>query len=122
MKIDSPHLKALEEAGIKFYVEGTPVPGGAKTFFVTAEDLSLYLEDKDEFAAKQFGVPVEDYLEWVETEGTPRCGAKTAKGKRCKNFVSGGIHMNIHTWRELDGGYCAVHGGESAEEARGNRY
>ena len=87
-----------------------------------ADELPMFLQDKDRVLAKLFDVPVDDYLEWLASEGTPRCGAKTAKGTRCKNLVSGGIQRDIHVWRELDGSLFAIHGGESSEEARGNRY
>ena len=32
------------------------------------------------------------------------------------------FQRDIHVWRELDGSLCAIHGGESSEEVRGNRY
>ena len=67
--------------------------------------------DRDQYAADMFGVFKSQYLDWIETDGTPRCGAKTKKGRRCQNIVSGGIQMSMEDWLQEDGGFCTVHGG-----------
>jgi len=114
--MDLAQLQTIERAGVSFSIQ-VAVPGGGNTLILSPIEVLSFLDDKDQLTAKHFGVPVEDYLEWVKTDGTPRCGAKTTKGKVCRNFVSGGIQMPLHKWRKLDGGLCAVHGGENSVEA-----
>lgn len=116
MKFELEQLHELEKKGIKFCVE-ISVPWGSQKTIISAEKVPDYIVDRDKFIAGYFGVAVDDYLGWISSEGTPQCGALTVAGKRCRNVVSGGIHMPIDRWRELDGELCAIHGGDSAEEA-----
>ncbi len=109
-------LMALKNANIRLYAE-VPHPCGSETVLLTYSDVEKFIDDPEGFVAAQKGVSRDDYLGWLESQGTPRCGALTKKGTRCKNWVSGGMQMRIGEWMNSNGGYCAVHGGESAEEA-----
>ena len=54
--------------------------------------------DRDQGIADHLGVQKSQYLDWLETEGLPRCGATTAKGERCRDRVSGGIQRPLEEW------------------------
>jgi hypothetical protein len=113
MKIDTATVAAMASAGIGFYAN-IRVPGGGTTIHISAEKVPQFIADPQQFAADEHGVSKEAYLRWVETDGTPQCGAQTKKGARCQNFVSGGIQRSLEDWLRLDGGYCAVHGGDAS--------
>lgn len=117
MQLCSKTLMALEDAGITLSAS-VRTPYGSETITIDAKDAERFLADRDGYAAARYGIPREDYIAWVESEGTPRCGEITSKGTRCRNFVSGGIHLPLKVWMKLDGGQCAVHGGEESDEAR----
>ena len=97
------------------------VPGGAASVTLHASELEQFCEDPEAFYAHRNGVTKEAYQHWVESEGTPRCGAKTTNGSRCRNVVSGGIQMRLERWLQEDGGLCTVHGGATSAEAKNGR-
>jgi len=111
MQLDKQTITAMRAAGISF-VTYVRAPGGSATISLEPDDVFAFVQDRDAFAAKHFGVTRQQYLDWVETDGAPRCGATTKKGTRCQNSVRGGIQRTIEEWVHLDGGYCPVHGGE----------
>ncbi|MCE9651272.1 MAG: hypothetical protein K8R18_16755 [Parvibaculum sp.] len=117
MKVDMDTVAAMSAAGIKFIV-GVKIPGGTQTFSLSIENIASFMNDRDQFAADCMGVEKSVYLDWLSTEGTPRCGALTKKGRRCMNQVSGGIQRSIEDWKNLDGSYCEVHGGNSSRDTR----
>lgn len=121
MKLDIATIRALHEGGVTLLVN-LREPWGGCTITLKPEQVSTFLEDADQFAADLRGVLKHQYLDWIETDGTPRCGVTTQSGARCKNFVSGGIQHDLEDWLQLDGGFCAVHGGESSSEAREKRW
>lgn len=110
MQLDKQTILAMQSAGITFLVS-VPAPGGSTTFALQSGEVPAFIQDRDTFAASHFGVTRQQYLDWVKTDGAPRCGATTKKGTRCANSVTGGIQRTIGEWVELDGGYCTVHGG-----------
>ena len=74
--------------------------------------LEEYNADPDAFAARHFGVTVEDYTTWIEQNGTARCGATTSKGRPCKSGVGAGM-LGLKEFLEIDRTrYCKTHGGE----------
>lgn len=111
VQLDKQTITAMRDAGISF-ISYVRAPGGSATISLEPDDVPAFIEDRDSFAARHFGVSRQQYLDWVATDGAPRCGATTKKGTRCQNSVSGGIQRTIEEWVKLDGGYCAVHGGE----------
>ncbi|GAB4372235.1 MAG: hypothetical protein Kow00114_33580 [Kiloniellaceae bacterium] len=114
MKPDMQTIRAIRSAGIHFAAT-VRAPGGYTTVELEPEQVATFLTDSDQAIADSMGVTKEQYQKWVEWDGAPQCGAKTSKGKRCKNYVSGGIQMTLRRWLEMEGDYCAVHGGEGSE-------
>ena len=110
-KLDQVTIDKMRKAGINF-VADIRWPGGGHSISVSVSDLEHFVSNPVAGAAKYLGGTEEQYLRWIETDGTPQCGAKTSKGTRCRNFVSGGIQQDFERWLELDGDYCQVHGGE----------
>jgi hypothetical protein len=121
MNLDQAVIDKLAKSGIEFGAT-VKTPWGCDTIFILPNEILSFVRDKEEYAAKHFGTKLETYYRWIETGGTPQCGARTVTGSRCRNYVGGGIHMKIENWFELDGGFCAVHGGESSEEAHMQRF
>lgn len=91
-----------------------PAPWGGFDVFLEPDDVAPFLSDRIEWFARRNGAFKHQFQDWLDTYGTPRCGATTAKGERCKNFVSGGIQRPFEIWLQEDGGFCAVHGGEGS--------
>lgn len=117
VKINTATVDAIAAASISF-TASLRAPGGCRTFFIEPKDVPAFISDPDQWAAGENGVSKEEHLEWVETDGTPRCGATTKNGRRCRNFVGGGVQRSIKDWLRLDGGYCSVHSGEGSDRAR----
>lgn len=115
--MDQRTIDALANAGISFAAH-MPCPGGSATIWLPPQDVAIFVKDPQQAAANYFKASKQEYLDWVATDGTPRCGAKTRSGKRCRNIVSGGIQQPFERWLQLDGGFCTIHGGAGAEEAR----
>lgn len=86
--------------------------------FLDSNQIEAFIEDPIQFVADKNGVFKSQYVDWIETGGTPRCGAKTKSGNRCKNIVSGGVQQPLERWLQEDGGFCTIHGGETSEEAQ----
>ena len=86
-------------------------PGGSQTVSIRLHELHQYNDDPDAFVAQYFGMSLAQYVEWVELDGAPLCGANTRAGKPCKSMI-GRIQMGAEQWlathRE---GYCKAHGG-----------
>lgn len=118
--MDKATIAKLAAAPISF-IGDIRAPGGNRSLTLAAHELETFCNDPEGFFALKHGVTIDEYRQWVETDGTPRCGAKTSKGKRCGNVVSGGIQMSLERWLEEDGGFCAVHGGEGSATAKARR-
>ncbi|HEX7777327.1 MAG TPA: hypothetical protein VF449_12450 [Parvibaculum sp.] len=120
MKVDMDTILAMRSAGIEF-IASVRVPGGCDTIALNPEQIESFANDPEQFAAGEFGASKTEYLDWVATDGMPRCGGRTVKGSRCQNPISGGCQRSLRDWLRLDGGYCAVHGGEGSAEAHAKR-
>ena len=118
MRIDRKTLDALASAGVSL-VATVEAPLGSITVDLQPSDVEDFLRDRAEWFARKNGAFKSQYLDWLATYGEPRCGAKTAKGARCKNSVSGGIQRPFDVWLQEDGGFCHAHGGATSKEARG---
>jgi len=104
-------VKFIEERGVEI-VGYLDVPCGGGSVW-PGDDIWLFATDKVGYAAKTLRVSREEYLTWVEQDGTPRCGAKTRRGRRCKNPITGYSQVkDIHEFLSMDGGYCYTHGGD----------
>jgi hypothetical protein len=107
----------MQDAGIAL-IGNLVGPAGNYSISLAPEEVEEFVADPAAFYAKAHGGTKKDFEDWVATDGTPRCGAKTSKGSPCRNFVAGGIHKNFEAWLEQDGGLCATHGGDNSQEAR----
>ena len=104
-------LKALgngAKAGkriIKHYVSLFAPSGPAearrtKTLLVTEEDAALYREDPELFAANYFGLSKKEYREWIKSDGSALCGARSRSGRMCGNSI-GGWKLTVEEWKSL---------------------
>ncbi len=76
------------------------VPGGARAFILTDEERVAFDADPDGWAALKLGcVSRSEYREWVALDGTALCGARTSKGKPCRQSVGGRIQLPVDQWR-----------------------
>lgn len=110
-------IERLASAGIGFYAS-VSAPWGSETITLSSRQALAYLEDPIGLTACSFGLSVSEYEQWVALDGRAVCGALTAKGRRCRNLVSGRTQLPADLWKERHGEFCAIHGGESAAEAR----
>lgn len=108
MLLDVNTIFSIEKAGISF-IANVRCPWGCKTIWFTPEQVVTFVADQDQAIADSLGVTKAQYLEWLEAWGMARCGARTAKGTRCKNLIRGSMQFEIEHWLELDGTYCSVH-------------
>ena len=119
--MDKVTLEMLEAAQLEI-IGNVAHPCGGQSFHLEVSDLEAYCKDPEACYALMHGATKQEYLQWVETLGTPRCGALNKKGRRCGNFVSGGIQLELNDWLQEDGGFCAIHGGASSADARAARW
>lgn len=106
-------IEVLDRAGVSF-TASVDVPGGGINIVLDPDELPEFVNDKDGFAAKRFGVSKELYRQWVDSDGTVQCSARTTTGARCRNMVSGPVQQDIKEWLKMLGTRCAVHGGEES--------
>lgn len=118
--MDNETIRKLAAAPISF-IGSVRAPGGGDSIALQADELEAFCADPEGFYALKHSVTKDEYLQWVETERTPRCGALNTKGMRCGNLVSGGIQMRLERWLQEDGGFCSTHGGATSSEARMQR-
>jgi hypothetical protein len=111
MTLDKQTIQEMRAAGISFVVSFR-APWGGTTVAIEPEEVPLFVQDCDALAAKHLNVTRQQYLDWVEADGSPQCGAVTKRGTRCANAVKGGNHRDIQDWLRLDGGFCVTHGGD----------
>lgn len=86
---------------------------GVRKLELHSEHIHLYLQYPDLGIAAVLKTNREDYLEWLESWGSVRCGGTTTAGDRCRNTAKGLTGLELGEWLEARerGGYCAVHGG-----------
>jgi hypothetical protein len=119
--LDLNTIKIMADAKIEFS-GSLAMPGGGHAITLRPEQIPAYLADKTQFAADYFGISKAQYLRWVETDGSVRCSRIKADGTPCRSFISGPIQLPISEWLKREGGYCAMHGGKNAIEAREPSY
>lgn len=85
------------------------VPGGAKSFWLTAEQLAKYNADPDQYVADHLGLHVEDYRDYILLDGAPGCGAKVKSASYCRNTV-GQIQQRVDDFKRRHRQvFCHVH-------------
>lgn len=116
--LDTKTIETIREGGITLVAHIRSVGGSSNIILDDLQDVVAFLADHEQFGADYYGVTKAQYLEWLEHDGSARCGGVTAKGQPCRNYLSGFSQLPIKEWLRRNGGYCAVHGGEGSEEAR----
>lgn len=58
-----------------------------RVYFESAEEAAEYDRDPDAWAAQYFGITKNEYSEWVECHGLPRCAHIKRNGGRCQAVV-----------------------------------
>lgn len=103
-------LKKLEKAGCQLTVN-VPVFNGNQTIAASPEQVLRLLQDKQEVYGELLGLNRTDYIEWIASQGSVYCSAKTQKGTRCRNTITSACFLPPLTWRSIytTGGYCSVH-------------
>jgi hypothetical protein len=96
-----------EEIG---YCAGLCIPGGSTGIPLwNEEEVAAYDADPDLFAADYFGLTLDEYREWIRTDGTPLCGAITKAGKPCP-VALGPMQRELGPWLALHrNGLCSAH-------------
>lgn len=79
------------------------------------DDLRAFLDCPEAVYARQHGASLEDYREWLECFGMPRCAFQTRDGERCKNGVPGGLQRPLDRFIADEGGACHVHAQAASE-------
>jgi hypothetical protein len=107
--------------------EGTLLSGGGgENINLTEYEAAVYNADPDAFAAKYFGcISVEEYREWVASNGTPLCSERTKAGHLCSNRIAArryGREHGLDFWRQHHRtSPCPTHGGELIREVPPDR-
>lgn len=118
---DQQTLDAIFAAPLEI-VATLRAPSGGLTAFPKRGEIEDFLNDPEDWYARSEGVSEEDYFNWINADGLPRCGATLRNGERCKNPVSGGVQRGLHDWLHADAGFCRLHGGEGSKEAKLERF
>lgn len=83
-------------------------PHGGQNVWPTPDELAAFNKSPDQFAAAYFGLTVNDYREWIDTDGHALCAAKTKKRVHCKATL-----CKPHTaqqWKAIHrSAYCTAH-------------
>lgn len=88
---------------------------GRLTVSLDPADAALYLADPTAGLAKGVGLTRDQFVEYLSSEGSVRCEARTLKGALCRAGVAGlSSQLNIKAWKAAKdrGGYCTRHGGD----------
>lgn len=86
-----------------------PDAWGERDVAIKPEELMEYLRGPVEFFARRLGVSHAQFIAWQEEKCSVRCAARTSKGRRCKQIVTGGSHVSAVQWLKMQGEYCSVH-------------
>jgi hypothetical protein len=90
---------------------GIRIPGGHSTLLIEPDEIERYTADPDGYAAECCGLSKFDYLQWLDLDGAPLCGHRTAGGNLCRHIISR-VQMNAAEWKAVHRvGRCPTHGG-----------
>lgn len=82
---------------------------GGENIFLSRAEAKRYSADPDAYAARRLGLTKIEYYQWLDTEGSPLCGHRTASGDVCRNRT-GGFHLVPGHWKSLHRKlFCAAH-------------
>jgi hypothetical protein len=111
-QINKPRHDEPEQIWQVFLI--THKSGQGENAWLGPAELARYNRDPDLFAAQYFGcASVEEYHEWVECSGHPRCGELTKSGKPCNGRIGPDPIRSVAEWREWHrSAPCVKHGGD----------
>lgn len=89
-------------------------PSGSATTLVAPTLVESIASAPEGFIEKHFGLSYEQYLDWLDNAGAPRCAQLKNDGQRCKNNIGGRAIKSPKQFLALNGGTCSVHGGLKA--------
>ncbi len=78
----------------------------------SSDEIESFRKNPEGFFAERHGATVEQYRDWIDTDGRPRCAGRTAKGRHCRKLVPGARFWPFDAWlRAHRRKFCAVHRG-----------
>ncbi|MCV0424134.1 MAG: hypothetical protein K5905_01545 [Roseibium sp.] len=100
-------IQRLAMFGITFKIEFYAA-GFQTEIHIRPDDIPRFLDHAPLFVASYFGVTLEQYYDWLETDGYPRCSARIGTDRPCKRPVLG-VQCGPKEWALRDGGLCEFH-------------
>lgn len=95
------------------WIANVATPRGGEDLHLDQEEAAKYNADPDAYAARHFGLSKVEYLQWLDLEGSPACGHRTAGGDLCRNRT-GGFQLAASEWKARHRKFfCAAHGPEA---------
>jgi hypothetical protein len=92
---DNPK-KPINVAVIDHVIGVTTVWGGEEVY-ITEAQIAEWQADPDLFAARHFGLTVDEYREWIELNGKALCGKLTKSGRPCN--AAFGFQLDVGEWK-----------------------
>lgn len=91
------------------WIANVAVPEGGHDIYMDEAEAEKYNADPDAYAAQYFGLTKIEYLQWLDLEGSPLCGHRTAGGDPCRNRT-GGFQLSASEWKARHRKFiCAAH-------------
>jgi hypothetical protein len=93
----------------QIWIANVVVPGGGNDIYFDEQEAHKYNADPDGYAARHFGLTKIEYLQWIDLDGAPLCGHRTAGGDLCRN-LTGGNQLRASEWKARHRKFrCATH-------------
>lgn len=100
------------------WIANVIMPTGGRDLYLDEDEAKIYNSDPDAYAAKSFGLTKIEYLQWLDSDGAPLCGHRTAGGDLCRN-LTGGSQLDPSEWKARHRKFnCVTHGGSKADRRR----
>ena len=81
---------------------------------VPQAEINQYNANPDAYAARYFGLTIDQYYEWVESHATALCSERTRSGRLCRNRIGAGVLLTSSAWlQQHRSAPCFIHGGRS---------
>jgi hypothetical protein len=76
------------------------IPGGGRDIWFGESAADEFKADPDRFAAREFGLTKEEYLEWIRLEGAALCSERTKTGAQCRAVVGCFSQWDPTEWKQ----------------------
>lgn len=83
-----------------------PTPKGYREIHLTEDEYKVFQQNKEKYIAGFFGLSIQQFYEWLETDGRVRCAAIRRNGQRCKQQM---FAWRLEDWKSRQGEYCHWH-------------